>query len=114
MTIAQDHVTIPTVWRSLVNEINGGRIHDGENGIRDVDAPCDAFMSAGVAFDIADGTDDCETDGHYLCSECVRISQETLRRRRDLCRDCGAPLERAYTKDEACSARCSIPTEVTS
>lgn len=85
---------VPTLWRSLVWEVNGrdGRIPDGEPGIRDVDAPCDFFEPAGAPWVYADGTGDCETDGHYICKECVHISLRALRRRMDLCEDCGGKL----------------------
>lgn len=95
-----DIMTIPPVWRDLYMEINGGRIPDGEPGIRSVDAPCEVFDP--VEGD-PDGSGDCETDGHYLCMECKHISLETMRSRRDQCRLCGAPLADGY-----CTVRCDI------
>jgi len=53
-----------------------------------VDAPCDVFTPG------EPGHGECDTDGHYLCVECVHISSVTLRKRRDECTDCGAKLIR--------------------
>lgn len=100
---------VPLIWRSLVNEINGGRIPDGEPGIRDVDAPCEAFEPAGAPWQIADGSGTCQTDGHHMCVECNHIDLATLRHRRDQCGDCGAPLVNVNASGEACSARCDLP-----
>lgn len=100
---------VPPVWRSLMNELNGGRIPDGEPGIRDVDAPCDAFQPAGKPFEPAEGNGDCETDGHYICSECVHISQRAMRLRQDLCEDCGAKMERTK-RGESCPNGCDDVT----
>ncbi len=99
--------TVPIPWRALISEVNGGRIPDGEPGVRDVDAPCDVFEPG------ESGHGPCETDGHYLCVECVHIDLATLRRRRDQCEDCGAKLERVrtgYGPEDVCSARCDAPT----
>lgn len=100
-----DSRTIPTPWVALFHEINGGRIPDGEPGIRDVDAPCEAFQLG----EPRGGT--CETDGHYICAECVEISPKVLRRRRDLCEECGTPLKfRSATDHEgACASGCDDP-----
>lgn len=111
MTTAAEQLAVPPVWRGLVAQLNGGPIQDGEPGIRDIDAPCEAFEPAGAAFDMANGTGDCQTDGHYICSECVHISLETLRTRKDQCFDCGAPMEQTQT-GESCSARCDLPNAV--
>lgn len=96
--------TAPAPWRALVSEINGGRTPDGEPGIRDVDAPCDEFEPVGAPWEQSEGGGSCDTDGHYICSECVHISLSAVRGRRDLCRDCGAPLDR-----NGCSAHCDLP-----
>ena len=80
---------VPEAWRALYAELNGGRVPDGTPGIRDQDAPCEHYDldgSLGAVFS------DCETDGHYLCEECVHISARALRRRRDQCEDCGTAL----------------------
>lgn len=102
---------VPWRWRVLVCELNGGRIPDGEPGIRDVDAPCEMFQPVGEPFEQNDGTDTgtCETDGHYLCTECQHIELRTIRRRRDQCEDCGTKLvtERGpFRPEEVCSAHC--------
>lgn len=95
-----DARAVPPIWRALVSEINGGRIPDGEPGIRDVDAPCDDFVPAGKPWQDAAGDGACDTDGHYVCRECVHISQRELRRRRDQCEDSGGPL----TPGDVCRA----------
>lgn len=97
---------VPPVWRALVSELNGGRVSDGYAGIRDVDNPCEAFAPVGAPWVQSEGTGRCETDGHYLCSECTEISLEEVRRRRDLCQDCGTALVlgdslRGYSSREA-------------
>lgn len=45
-----------------------GRMRDGLDGVRDVDAPCVAFRN---------GTPrgECESDGHYICQECEHLSK---------------------------------------
>jgi len=52
-----DYTAIPAPWRALVSELNGGRIPDGEPGIRDVDAPCSDFTPG------EPGGGRCSTDG---------------------------------------------------
>lgn len=96
----------PAVWRDLVSEING-RIPVGTPGVRDPDALCEVFDP--VEGD-PDGSGTCQTDGHYMCSECRHIELVTLRRRRDQCEDCGAKLERGqgkYGPEDLCSKRCT-------
>ena len=107
---------IPRLWRALVDEINGGRIPsydripDGEPGIRDVDARCDAFEPVGAPYEIAKGNGNCQTDGHYLCVECVHIELGTLRRRRDQCEECGATLPRGRNNTLGdCPNGCHVP-----
>jgi len=82
-------VGVPAPWRAFVAEINGiGRIPDGTPGIRDVDAPCDTFQPGDP------GHGNCQTDGHYICVECIKIDPRTLRTRRDECEECGTPRPR--------------------
>lgn len=77
----------PEAWRPLLAALHGvAKI--GEPGIRDADSPCDVFDPG------TPGGGDCDTDGHYMCSECRHISERETRRRADLCEDCGAPLQR--------------------
>jgi hypothetical protein len=47
--------------------LNIERMPDGLPGVRDVDAPCADFTPALDIMRIGD----CDTDGHYLCGECV-------------------------------------------
>lgn len=102
---------IPATWLPLWFELNG-RPLDGTPGVRDIDAPCEAFQPAGAPFEYASGVvGGCETDGHYICSECVEIDLRVLRRRRDQCEDCGAPLAPRAGISECCSAGCDLPSE---
>ena len=98
---------IPERWVGLMSELNG-RIPDGTAGIRDIDAPCDAFMPVGAPYEYSKGTGDCDTDGHYICLECIRISLREVRRRRELCLECGTKLVRVNHVDE-CPALCGVP-----
>jgi hypothetical protein len=102
-------LAVPRAWRALVSEINGGRIPDGTAGVRDVDAPCDEFQPVGSPYVLSEGGGTCDTDGHYICSECVHISTAEVRRRREQCIDCGAPLVRERFLGIVCSARCDLP-----
>ncbi len=43
----------------------------GTPGIRDVDHPCDVFEPG-----VPNGTGSCQSDGHYLCQECVHLCAE--------------------------------------
>ena len=90
--------TTPAPWRALVWELqgrpdrlhDGSRLPDGEPGVRDVDAPCDVFEPVGAPYQYSKGTGECDTDGHYLCRECVHISLHEVRRRKGLCQVCGS------------------------
>lgn len=42
----------------------------GADGVRDPDAPCESFRSGAPGSRIG-RIGRCETDGHYLCDECV-------------------------------------------
>jgi len=91
----------PLPWRSLLAELNG-RAPDGTPGVRDVDAPCDAYKPVEMAM-AADADGNCETDGHYLCADgrsvCMHISRGALRRHRDRCEACGTALVGAGGRD---------------
>ena len=83
-------------WNLLVAEVNGKR-ELGMPGVRDPEAPCEAFSPVGVAFQQVKeseltGHGDCETDGHYMCTECTLISVGALRHRQSRCDACGTPL----------------------
>lgn len=56
------------------------RIPDGTPGIRDVDAPCDVFEPG------MPGGGRCDTDGHYICVECVNMSENAVEFRLSECR----------------------------
>jgi hypothetical protein len=47
------------------------RMPDGLPGVRDVDAPCADFTPGTSPGTLRIG--DCDTDGHYLCEECVHV-----------------------------------------
>lgn len=83
-------------WDQLVAEVNGRSIL-GAPGVRDPESPCEAFRPKGTAFERvveADlGDNRCQTDGHYLCVECLEISVSALRGREERCRECGTPLQ---------------------
>lgn len=89
---SSDPAPIPALWRDLVWEINGHRPFDGEPGVRSVDAICEEFKPYGKPWENTKEFGVCDTDGHYLCSECVHIKLEVFRRRRDQCEHCGAAL----------------------
>ena len=73
-------------WRRLELEVNG-HAFVGKAGLRDPEAPCEMFEPGEPA-----SRGGCDTDGHYLCDECVFIALRELRRRRDQCEMCGAEL----------------------
>lgn len=68
-------------WQHLVAVANG-RTLVGMDGVRDPEGPCEMFENG----PLHGGTGDCETDGHYLCDECVhRATCEGCRRRPSQC-----------------------------
>lgn len=52
--------------------ITEGRMRDGVDGVRDVDAPCEAFR-AGEPFVNGVPIGWCQSDGHYICHECKHL-----------------------------------------
>ena len=82
-------------WNELVAFVNN-MTTVGQVGVRDPDSPCEAFDSRGY-----DGTGDCDSDGHYMCTECSRLSPDAPRFTND--RDGRADRLRLYwrrMKDE--------------
>lgn len=61
-------------WENLVEQVNGRRGIFGTAGVRDPQNPCELFD--GLRFD---GTGECQSDGHYLCTECSRLSPKAPR-----------------------------------
>lgn len=61
-------------WNELIAQVNG-RTFFGQPGVRDPDAPCDAFAPG-----TPEASGRCSTDGHYMCDEC---------RLRATCAGCG-------------------------
>jgi hypothetical protein len=55
-------------WNELFHHVNG-RTTLHQVGVRDPDNPCEDFDGAGY-----DGTGQCYSDGHYICTECSRLS----------------------------------------
>jgi hypothetical protein len=71
-------------WNVLVAQVNGKATH-GEDGIRDPEFPCSGFLHGKPS----QGT--CESDGHYLCSECVeRLTCDQCGKHPLWC-ECGKP-----------------------
>jgi len=60
-------------WNELHAFVNG-RTRFGQVGVRDPDYPCELFDARGY-----DGTGDCHSDGHYMCTECSRLSPTASR-----------------------------------
>lgn len=60
-------------WNALVAEVNG-RPLIGTPGVRDIENPCAAFDGLGY-----DGTGDCLSDGHYVCTDCSLLSPNAPR-----------------------------------
>jgi len=83
-------------WNQLVASVNGTTTI-GTTGVRDPDYPCEGFNAVGAAFHQVtefSTMNRCETDGHYMCTECTEISIGELRRRQGRCEECGSDLER--------------------
>lgn len=65
-------------WELLVAQVNG-RGEFGMRGVRDPEAPCEAFDPVenidwiGVRI-TAPGSGGCDSDGHYLCMGCRELS----------------------------------------
>jgi len=61
-----------------VEQVGGGnRDLDGKDGIRDTDNPCSEFITG------PSRGDTCEGDGHYLCLECVCLSDDARKLQED-------------------------------
>ena len=65
-------------WTELLAAINGREPAALMPGVRDPNYPCEMFAPG-----VPSGTD-CETDGHYLCRECVhapphRVTDDAVR-----------------------------------
>lgn len=102
-------------WNELVAEVNGVTTI-GQAGVRDPEYPCEAFRPVGRAFEQVTEADihagnTCETDGHYMCTECTEISLAELRRRRGRCQECGGelvPLTTAPTSEPCWCEKCDV------
>lgn len=77
----------PIAWLELEASVNG-RTYFGQAGVRDPDSPCELFAPVsgidwlGIRI-TADGTGDCDSDGHYLCNGCMHLSARSIELRRD-------------------------------
>lgn len=60
-------------WNELYAHANG-RTTLGEVGVRDPEYPCSEFDASGY-----DGYGNCQSDGHYLCTECSKLSKSAPR-----------------------------------
>lgn len=65
--------TVLTQWNELHAFANGTTTVETV-GVRDPENPCDAFDARGY-----DGDGDCASDGHYLRTECSRLSPDAPR-----------------------------------
>jgi len=65
---------LPPAWDELYRHVNGRPGLFGTPGVRDPDYPCEAFDGERY-----DGRGDCMSDGHYMCTECSRLSPEAYR-----------------------------------
>lgn len=65
--------TWPVGFRKLYLEVNC-IAYVGRVGERDPENPCGEFDDAGY-----DGTGDCMSDGHYVCTDCSKLSPEAPR-----------------------------------
>jgi hypothetical protein len=83
-------VGVPAPWFDIVAAVNGIRLF-GAPGVRDPDYPCEAFDPV-PGPEYAPGDGDCDTDGHYMCLECSRVSIRRVRRSAEQCEDCGVAL----------------------
>jgi hypothetical protein len=60
-------------WNELHAVVNG-RTTFGQVGVRDPENPCENFDAAGY-----DGCGVCYSDGHYMCTECSKLSPDAPR-----------------------------------
>ncbi len=65
---------LPPKWDALFRTLNRLPGNFGAPGVRDPDAVCEAFDGDGY-----DGTGDCSSDGHYMCTECSKLSSDAPR-----------------------------------
>jgi hypothetical protein len=61
-------------WENLYRFVNSKSPLFGTVGVRDPDALCEEFDGKHY-----DGQGSCESDGHYLCIECSKLSPEAPR-----------------------------------
>ena len=71
------------MWRRSDALPVNGRTSFGDAGVRDPDNPCDFFEPVDnhdwLGMEVrAPGGGDCQSDGHYLCSRCVRLSDQRI------------------------------------
>lgn len=107
-------------WAVLFAAVNGrGAI--GMREVRDPDSPCDAFLTKEQLHEELDCAavssfpppTDCESDGHYLCEDCVRLSPRERARREGRCTECGRPLPKPRAFQVAHEVPCPVCTEQT-
>ncbi len=75
-----DTFKLPMAWQELTAVVNGSTLF-GQGGVRDPEAPCDAFAPvAGIDWlglrVTSHGRGPCQSDGHYLCFGCAEFSAE--------------------------------------
>jgi hypothetical protein len=69
-------------WEALLRFVNGKPPMMGTVGVRDPDHPCEEFDGQHY-----DGTGDCMSDGHYMCTECSHLSPDAPRFEENFGRD---------------------------
>ena len=67
-------MTLPIAWEVLRRSVNGEHGYEGTPGVRSPEYPCELFDGRGY-----DGSGDCHSDGHYLCTECSQLSPDAPR-----------------------------------
>jgi hypothetical protein len=65
-------------WSELVGFVNGHPPLFGARGVRDPEYRCEEFDGEGY-----DGTGQCHSDGHYMCTECSHLSPDAPRFQND-------------------------------
>lgn len=94
-------------WAELEAAVNG-RVLVGMEGVRDPDFRCEGFRRADQEPKDARSARDCDTDGHYLCDDCIHISDKEARRRRGECA-CGGRVARF---DDPLCGECAAQEEI--
>lgn len=82
-------------WAWLTAEVNG-RTAIGMPGVRDPESPCELFTPGEPS-----STSGCDSDGHYICEECLHLK---------VCPDCGVRSVQCECVDDVVTSRVSRST----